>query len=193
MQGQWDHATRQACRDSPAGGSEVFILARTIVYATLFVGLVLVYLPAQVLSWSGIVNPQVIGVPQIGGMVIATAGGAVALWCVATFVWVGKGTPAPFDPPRRLVVTGPYRFVRNPMYIGAALALGGAALYYQSPPLLGYAALFLLVAHVFVAAYEERVLRETFGGAYEAYCARVHRWWPSRAPLTGHNAGADDG
>jgi len=93
--------------------------------------------------------------------------------------FVGKGTPAPFDPPRRLVVRGPYRFVRNPMYIGAALALAGAALFYGSWPLLGYMGLFLLITHLFVRLYEEPVLRRLFGTEYEEYCRVVRRWRPS--------------
>ena len=64
---------------------------------------------------------------QVAGMVIGAAGGMVALWCVLTFAVIGRGTPAPFAPPRRLVTRGPYRFVRNPMYIGIGLILAGAA------------------------------------------------------------------
>ena len=64
-------------------------------------------------------------------MIMVAIGTAMALWCVFAFVFIGKGTPAPFDPPRKLVVRGPYRFVRNPMYIGAGMTLAGAALHYQ--------------------------------------------------------------
>lgn len=120
----------------------------------------------------------VIGVLQIVGMAVGALGAAFALWCILTFALVGRGTPAPFDPPRRLVVQGPYRTVRNPMYIGAGLALAGAALFYQSLALLGYTGLFLLVTHWFVVLYEEPTLRRTFDGEYEAYCRRVRRWWP---------------
>jgi protein-S-isoprenylcysteine O-methyltransferase Ste14 len=155
----------------------MFVFARAVTYAVLFVGFVLIYLPARVLSWSGIVRPPIAG-PQVAGMLIGAVGGAVALWCIFTFVTVGRGTPAPFDPPRRLVIRGPYRFVRNPMYIGAGLALAGAALFYESVPLLGYAALFFLATHVFVVLYEEPTLRRTFGQEYEAYCRQVGRWWP---------------
>jgi protein-S-isoprenylcysteine O-methyltransferase Ste14 len=158
----------------------MFLVARAITYAALFIGLVLIYLPVHLLSWSGIVRPTMIEAPQVVGMIVGAAGALIALWCVFTFVFVGKGTPAPFDPPRRLVIQGPYRFVRNPMYIGAGLALAGAALFYQSLALLGYTGLFLIATHSFVVWYEEPALRRTFGQEYEAYCGRVARWWPAK-------------
>jgi protein-S-isoprenylcysteine O-methyltransferase Ste14 len=112
------------------------------------------------------------------GTVVAVGGAAIAVWCILSFAVVGKGTPAPFDPPRRLVVRGPYAAVRNPMYLGAGLALGGASLVYQSLPLLGYTVAFFLVTHLFVVLYEEPALRRTFGTDYDSYCGRVRRWWP---------------
>ena len=157
----------------------MFVLARAVTYSALFIGFLLVYLPARVLSWSGIVRPAAIEVQQVAGMVIGAVGSAVALWCILTFAAIGRGTPAPFDPPRRLVIQGPYRFVRNPMYIGAGLALAGAALFYESWPLLGYTALFLIATHLFVVSYEEPTLRRGFGPEYDAYCHQVRRWWPS--------------
>jgi protein-S-isoprenylcysteine O-methyltransferase Ste14 len=156
----------------------MFVLVRTVTYATLFIGLVLIYLPARVLSWSGIVRPPAIEVPQVAGMIFGAVGATVALWCIFTFAMIGRGTPAPFDPPRRLVIQGPYRCVRNPMYIGAGLALASAALFYESWSLLGYTGLFFLVTHLFVVWYEEPALRRTFGPEYEAYCRKVRRWWP---------------
>jgi len=156
----------------------MFVLIRTITYASLFIGFLLIWLPERLLAWSGVVRPAAIEAPQIAGLLIGSAGAALALWCVGTFAFIGKGTPAPFDPPRRLVVRGPYRFVRNPMYIGAASALAGAALFYLSTPLLLYFALFLLITHLFVVIYEEPTLRRSFGPEYEAYCGRVRRWWP---------------
>ena len=157
----------------------MFVLVRAVTYAALFVGLVLIYLPGQFLSWSGFVRPASIDVQQVVGMIIGVVGAAVALWCVFTFASIGKGTPAPFDPPRRLVIRGPYRFVRNPMYIGAAIALASAALFYESLALLCYTCVFLLATHFFVLLYEEPTLRQTFGEEYEAYCRKVRRWWPS--------------
>ena len=157
----------------------MFVFARAVTYAALFIGFVLIYLPGRLLSSMGIVRSAAIAVPQVAGMIIGAVGAAVALWCIFTFATIGKGTPAPFDPPRRLVIRGPYRFVRNPMYIGAGLALASAALFYESLPLLGYAAVFFLATHVFVLLYEEPTLRRTFGQEYEAYCRKVRRWWPN--------------
>ena len=158
----------------------MFVLARAATYSALFIGLLLVFLPDRILSSTGIIQPVAIGVWQVAGMLVGAAGAALALTCILTFVFAGKGTPAPFDPPRRLVVQGPYRFVRNPMYFGAGLALAGAALFYQSIPLLGYAGGFLLITHLFVVLYEEPTLQRTFERDYEAYCRQVGRWWPGR-------------
>jgi len=158
--------------------SAVFVLVRTVTYATLFIGLVLVFLPARLLSWSGVTRPPAIGVGQVIGMPVAAIGAALALWCIFTFALLGKGTPAPFDPPRHLVVRGPYRFLRNPMYLGAAIALAGAALFYDSAALAGYAGAFLLMTHAFVIWYEEPTLRASFGAEYDGYCSQVSRWWP---------------
>ncbi|HLY41376.1 MAG TPA: isoprenylcysteine carboxylmethyltransferase family protein [Terracidiphilus sp.] len=89
-----------------------------------------------------------------------------------------KRHAAPFDPPRRLVIRGPYRFVRNPMYMGAGLVLAGAALFYGSLGLLAYGAIFLAAAHCVVVFYEEPVLTRSFGPDYAAYCVKVRRWIP---------------
>jgi protein-S-isoprenylcysteine O-methyltransferase Ste14 len=157
----------------------LFTFIRALVYASIFIGLVLIYFPARLLAWTGIVHPERFGVQQVIGMVIGTTGAALALWCIFTFGTIGRGTPAPFDPPRRLVVRGPYRFVRNPMYIGAGLALVGAAIFYSSLSIFSYALLFFLAAHFFIVFYEEPALRRTFGEAYEEYSRCVSRWWPS--------------
>jgi protein-S-isoprenylcysteine O-methyltransferase Ste14 len=156
----------------------MFLLLRALTYATLFIGLVLVFLPGRVLAASGIVWPTAFGAWQVAGTLMAGAGGILVLWCILTFVFVGRGTPAPFDPPRRLVVRGPYRYVRNPMYVGAAAAVLGAAIFYQSSALLSYVGAFLLVTHLFVVGYEEPALRRMFGPEYALYCGKVGRWWP---------------
>ncbi len=156
----------------------MFLVIRAIAYATLFIGFFLIAMPARLLVWSGLSSPETMGWPQVIGVAFTAAGTALTLWCVATFVLVGRGTPAPFDPPQRLVDRGPYAFVRNPMYCAAAMAMGGAALAYGSWALSIYILLFLAVMHAVVIGYEEPTLRDTFGAAYDDYCARVGRWCP---------------
>lgn len=156
----------------------MFTLVRAIVYATIFVTLVFVLLPAWVLEWSGVAPLPPIGPRQIAAIAITVFGAAIALSSVLSFVWIGKGTPAPFDPPRKLVVRGPYAFVRNPMYIGAFIALAGAAIYFWSWPMLGYTFAFAIATHLFVVAYEEPTLRRLFGPEHDQYCSRTRRWLP---------------
>ncbi len=156
------------------------VLLRAITYATLFLGFFLVFLPARLLSAAGVAQPTSLGASQIAGMIVGAVGVALAVSCILTFVVIGHGTPAPFDPPRRLVARGPYRYMRNPMYLGATLANVGGALFYEAPALWVYAAAFLLVTHLVVVWYEEPALRATFGEEYEKYRRRVRRWWPRR-------------
>jgi protein-S-isoprenylcysteine O-methyltransferase Ste14 len=108
------------------------------------------------------------------------------LWCWYEFVTRGRGTPMPIDPPRRLVVVGPYRYVRNPMYVAGLLVLLGQATLYGAVSLLWYAAGFALATHLFVVGYEERTLRRRFGADYDAYRAAVGRWIPRLRPYQQH-------
>lgn len=153
-------------------------LFRALTYATLFIGLMLVLVPQRILAEAGITRPPEIGVVEAGGLALLLAGGLLALWSVFAFALIGRGTPAPFDPPRRLVIGGPYRWVRNPMYIGAGLVLLGAAMFYGSIGLVLYAVAFWSAAHLFVLFYEEPALRRTFGAEYEAYTQSRRRWMP---------------
>ena len=105
-------------------------------------------------------------------------GGLLVLSCVGWFVVVGRGTPAPFDPPRSFVPGGPYRWVRNPMYLGALLVLVGFGLWHASGSMVLLALPALALAHLFVVLYEEPTLRRRFGQPYVAYLARVNRWVP---------------
>jgi protein-S-isoprenylcysteine O-methyltransferase Ste14 len=157
----------------------MLVLLRAITYATLFVAFFLIIVPQRILANSGIVRPGHIGGAQIAGLAIAALGAALVVWCLVTFAFVGKGTAAPFDPPRKLVVAGPYARVRNPIYIGAAVAMLGAALFYQSTALVLYAAVVLVVTHLLVVLYEEPHLHRVFGPPYDDYLQRVHRWIPT--------------
>jgi len=96
----------------------------------------------------------------------------------ARFAVQGLGTPAPVAPPQRLVVTGLYRYVRNPMYVSVAAIILGQALLFGDWRLIVYGAVFWLACHAFVLVYEEPTLRRKFGAEYEAFCANVPRWIP---------------
>ncbi len=107
---------------------------------------------------------------------LASAGALLAGICVAAFVTTGRGTPAPFDPPREFVASGPYRYVRNPMYIGGAAVILGAGLAFSSPSIVLLALAFLLIMHLFVVILEEPSLAGKFGAGYQRYSQSVPRW-----------------
>jgi protein-S-isoprenylcysteine O-methyltransferase Ste14 len=107
-------------------------------------------------------------------------GVSVYAWCLWDFMSAGRGTPAPMDPPRRLVVRGLYRWVRNPMYYGVLNVIAGWAVFCGSRDLFIYGAIVAAGFHVFVYFVEEPSLRRRFGAEYEQYCRTVRRWIPGR-------------
>jgi protein-S-isoprenylcysteine O-methyltransferase Ste14 len=148
----------------------------------------IVYASAFVLLWWWVVSlvrpydvrvalsiPEWVRVP---GVAIAIFGAAIDLWCIGAFALVGKGTPAPFDAPREFVAVGPYRYVRNPMYLGAAAVIIGIGLMLRSPSAIAVALFFVTLAHIFVLLYEEPALERRFGKTYLQYKASVNRWLP---------------
>lgn len=114
------------------------------------------------------------------GAALMGLGGLLALWCVTVFVVRGRGTPAPFDPPREFVAVGPYRWMRNPMYVGGLTVLAGFALWHRSPAMLAFSGLVAGFVHLFVVGFEEPGLARRFGESYRAYLGRVNRWIPKR-------------
>ncbi len=98
------------------------------------------------------------------------------------FALQGLGTPAPFAPARHLVVTGAYRYVRNPMYMAVAAIILGEGLLLGDRRLIVYAVFSWLTCHVFVVGYEEPMLRQAFGAEYESFRANVRRWIPRVKP-----------
>ena len=116
------------------------------------------------------------------GSALIAAGAITVVECFGRFALKGLGTPAPVAPTERLVVSGLYRYVRNPMYIGVVAAIVGQALLFGSALLLQYAALVWLFFFAFVVLYEEPALRRRFGSSYQDYRANVRRWWPRIRP-----------
>ncbi len=105
-------------------------------------------------------------------------GGVTILRCFWDFTFKGHGTPNPVNPPKELVTTGLYRYVRNPIYLGVLTILIGHFLWFKTLLMLAYAVVVFLVFHLFVTLYEEPTLKTKFGTAYEKYCKSVPRWIP---------------
>ena len=115
----------------------------------------------------------------VGGWLLVAGGAALYLTCAFWgFALRGRGTPAPIDPPKKLVVEGPYRIVRNPMYWSVVSVMLGEALAFRSLTLAEIGCAVFAGAILFVMVYEEPILRTKFGAEYEAYCQRVPRWLP---------------
>ena len=107
------------------------------------------------------------------------AGAFVYFWCLWNFAVTGRGTPAPIDPPKKLIVRGPHRYVRNPMYLGVLSVVFGWAVLFRSTEILVYGIGVALLFHLVVIVIEEPSLRRLFGAEYEEYCRSVRRWVPT--------------
>ena len=116
------------------------------------------------------------------GLVIMLLGVLLLGACILEFARRGRGTLSPVDPPRLLVVSGLYRFVRNPMYLSVTMIVLGEALVARSESLAIYWAIWFACANLFVIGYEEPTLRQRFEGSYDAYTRQVGRWIPRRLP-----------
>ena len=128
------------------------------------------------------------GFSLAGGVVLAV--GVVILgWCVRDFYVLGKGTLAPWDPPKHLVVLGLYRYSRNPMYVGVLFIVTGWALGFRSQSLAIYAASLLVLFHLRVVFFEEPFLARTHGAEWDRYKASVRRWLGRRASTAPPAAG----
>jgi protein-S-isoprenylcysteine O-methyltransferase Ste14 len=156
----------------------VMLALRSILFALLLPGTVTVAVPYLIVHQTQAAQFEHWTLWRWLGLLPISVGVAMVVWCIWDFTVFGRGTLAPVDPPRQLVVRGPYRCVRNPMYVGVVSILLGEALLFQSFPLVVYTIFFFVAAHCFVVLYEEPVLRRKFGESYAAYCHRVHRWWP---------------
>jgi protein-S-isoprenylcysteine O-methyltransferase Ste14 len=120
------------------------------------------------------------------GAIMIVAGVAVLVDSFLRFALEGRGTPAPILPPNELVVSGLFRYVRNPMYAALLSVIVGQALVLGSATLVWYAAILWVQFHLFVLLYEERALRRRFGRSYEVYAANVRRWLPRVSPWRTH-------
>ena len=145
-------------------------------------GTVAGFVPWYLCRWD--VSPPLPGFAflRILGVLLVLAGLPVLLDSFARFALQGLGTPAPVAPTEHLVISGFYRYVRNPMYVAVVSLVLGQGLFFGSLSVLVYGASLWLIFTLFVMSYEEPTLRRSFGGQYAAYCAQVGRWLPRFKP-----------
>jgi len=162
-------------------GSAVFFVIAPVVAAVL--------VPWWITGWElqpAFLNTQL---TRLLGLILVSAGGPGIVDSFARFALEGLGTPAPVAPPKQLVVTGLYRYVRNPMYVSVVALVLGQALVFADWRLIAYGGVFWLLAHAYVVTYEEPTLKRTFGAAYDVFCSNVPRWLPRPTPWPGAEAG----
>jgi protein-S-isoprenylcysteine O-methyltransferase Ste14 len=151
------------------------LLLKNLLFTLLVPGTVAVWIP---LAWSR----RFASTPAsfLLALPVFLTGATLYAWTTLNFAVIGKGTPAPIDAPRKLIVRGPHRYVRNPMYLGVLIVILGWTIAYRALPLLAYMAAVALAFHLVVLIVEEPALRRKFGDEYAAYCRAVRRWLPGR-------------
>jgi protein-S-isoprenylcysteine O-methyltransferase Ste14 len=150
------------------------LLARALLAFLLLPGLF-----AGILPWLIAAQDPWRGEGQFAGWIVLAVGACVLIVCVRDFLVIGRGSLAPWDPPRKLVIVGLYRYVRNPMYVGVLLTIAGSAIAEASPAVWAYLIVIAIAFHLRVIFYEERHLRELFGADWDEYARRIRRWWPN--------------
>lgn len=163
--------------------SSASLAIRSLLWAALLPGFFAGYVPWRYLGLRDVVlDPR--RPVHWAGLAMVLVGALLLGACIREFARSGRGTLSPLDPPRRLVVRGLYRYVRNPMYLSVTVIVLGEAVLGASRALLVYWLLWFLMVNAFVVLYEEPALRRQFGPAYEAYRQAVPRWIPRLRPYT---------
>jgi protein-S-isoprenylcysteine O-methyltransferase Ste14 len=157
--------------------AQLWATLKSIVYATVFLGL-WAWLAWESRALDKYIPVRFPGWLRVPGLVLILAGAALAATTVGMFIAVGHGTPAPFDPPKKLIPRGPYKLMRNPMYVGGISVLIGFGLYGRSMAITLLGLVVFLLAQAFLLLFEEPDLRKRFGKDYELYCQAVPRWIP---------------
>src|SRR5437762_176727 len=154
------------------------LFLRSIFFTILQPGMVTVLIPYWLISSRNGGAPSRFQLLRYFGLPLIVIGAATLLWCVWDFFSSGRGTISPIDSPKHLVVRGLYRYVRNPMYVAVVTILAGEAIFFMSQAVLIEAAVFFVLANLFILLYEEPTLRRKFGESYENYTQTVGRWIP---------------
>ncbi len=150
------------------------LIVRNFLFTLVMPGLGGAWVPWQILTRHG----RTATPAAWAAVAVIAAGTALYVWCVWNFAALGRGTPGPWDAPSRVVAAGPYRWVRNPIYVAALVIVLGEAWLFLSPELLAYAGVMACLFHLFVTGYEEPTLRRRFGTTYADYRHDVPRWIP---------------
>ncbi len=152
-------------------------ILKSLIFVIVVPGIVLFYIPYKIVTSPFNLSFRM-GILRFIAVIPWLFGISALLWCVWDFSFKGQGTPAPIDPPKKLVVEGLYKFVRNPMYDGILLILLGHVLWFQSILVVLYAVSLFVAFHLFVVFYEEPTLQRKFGDSYIHYLQTVPRWIP---------------
>jgi len=150
------------------------LFLKNLLFTVLVPGTVAVYVPLLISRGRAPAD----GFATSIALAVLAVGAGIYAWCVWDFATFGRGTPAPIDAPKKLVVRGLYRYTRNPMYVGVLTVILGWALLFRAGNLALYALAVGGCFHLFIVLYEERFLAREFGGDYDAYCSHVNRWLP---------------
>lgn len=150
------------------------LILKNLLFTALVPGTVAVYLPLRIAADRSPAS----GIPLAFALALLALGAACYAWCVWDFARFGRGTPAPIDAPKRLVVRGLYHSTRNPMYVGVLTVILGWAAMFRMAELVLYALVVGACFHLFIVLYEERRLAAEFGSQYETYRSHVGRWLP---------------
>ena len=152
----------------------MFLFLKNLFFTLVVPGTVGVFLPLKIADGHSSASGLLFAI-ACAFFAIATA---IYVWCVWDFAVVGRGTPAPIDAPKKLIVCGLYRYTRNPMYLGSLTAILVWDILFRATTLVFYAMAVGICFHLFIVFYEDPHLQRKFGKEYDDYCAQVNRWLP---------------
>ena len=161
----------------------------TLLFLLLIIPFFWIWIPRRILLSPEYIYRFDIGIYRYFGLAPIVLGVVVCIFCSGSFVFVGKGTPIPFTPTKELIVTGFYRFVRNPLYIAGVLVLAGEAILFQSLGIFIYCLIMFGIFNLHVHM-EESILAYKFGATYEQYRKSVPRWIPRLKPFRKKDSGS---
>jgi len=154
------------------------LFLRNLLFTILQPGIVAILIPFWLSERSlKTIFPQRFALNHFSGFSIFAIGFILMLTCIASFAIRGKGTLSPADPTKKLVISGPYRYSRNPMYIGVMMMLIGESIFFQSYVLVAYSLFIFIAFNIFIIFFEEPRLQDDFGSEYIEYIKKVRRWF----------------